>query len=43
MFLKDTHNYFVSEAGNQVWAGALSLAWHELTENIIKDNIQVSS
>jgi hypothetical protein len=26
-----------------VWAGALSLAWHELTDNIIKEDVQLTS
>ncbi len=26
-----------------VWAGALSLAWHELTDNIIKEDVKLDS
>ena len=26
-----------------VWAGALSLAWHELTEKIIKQDVKLDS
>ncbi len=26
-----------------VWAGALTLAWHELTDNIIKDDIELNT
>ncbi len=26
-----------------VWAGALSLAWHELTDSIVKEDIKVDS
>ena len=26
-FLKDSYNYFVPSSNNQVWAGALTLAW----------------
>lgn len=27
IFLKDSYNYFVTGNNNQVWAGALTLAW----------------
>ena len=40
-FQADGFNYFESENGNVVWAGALTLAWNELKENIIGDDIQV--
>jgi hypothetical protein len=26
-FLKDSYNYFLTDSNNQVWAGALTLAW----------------
>ena len=26
-----------------VWAGALSLAWHELTDSIVKEDVKLKS
>jgi len=37
-------NYLGSDyKGNYVWGGAMNLAWTELTENIIKENIQLNT
>lgn len=39
--MKDSHNYFVTKENNIVWAGALTLAWHDLTDNVIKQDIKL--
>jgi hypothetical protein len=43
VFINDSYNYFVTRSGNKVWAGALSLAWHELTDSIVKENVKLNS
>jgi hypothetical protein len=30
LYLTDQYNYFVTPAGNKVWAGVFSLAWNDL-------------
>ena len=32
-------NYFETNKGNIVWAGALGLAWTELKDKFVKENI----
>ena len=36
-------NGSVTEKGNYMWAGALTLAWHELKNKIIKEDVIVNS
>lgn len=36
-------NGFTTSKGNYIWGGALTLAWHELKDNIIMDEVKVIS
>lgn len=37
------YNSFIMDCGNQVWAGALTLAWTELRNQIVKEDIKLAT
>ena len=37
------YNGFSTKIGNYVWAGALTLAWKELADNLVKEPVKIES